>query len=149
MARSLALALLFGLAMTASFAVPWLQIGRPASERFALACTFLLVGATLAGLLTGAVLGLLRRRAASAQLAAALLGLFGGTSSLTCFLLFLEDIGWGDIPWSLEPGHLAFWTLIQAASAIYAYLTVMGWLLLPAGVPLTFLFAYLLMRSAR
>ncbi len=149
MIRRLTLANAYGLALAASFAAAWFALERPASARFLASALLLFVAASVAAVLTRIALAWLDRRPDTSRLAAALLGLFGGTSALASFLLFLVHVATTEIPWDISLGHFVFWTLIQGAGAIYVYLTIVGWLLLPAGVPATLLFAVLLARRPR
>lgn len=148
MRSRLSLAVVYGAALGASYAAAWLALERAATAPFVLALLMLVLAGTAAGTFAGEAVRRLRRPF-PARFAAALLLLLGGTAAATSLLLFLQALARSEIPWDWPASHLVLWTVTMAVGAVYGFLGVVAWLLLPLGLPLTLLFAALFARRPR
>jgi len=141
-----ALPLAYGLAHALAFAATWLLLDRGWTGRAAAGTAIIGVAALLACACASIVVPRVPRAAFSARYALALVLLLVLGPSFVAAALFagavLTDIPWGEIP-------MRWWLPILlnlAASGVYTTLAIVGRLMLPSGLPLALLAAWLIAR---
>jgi hypothetical protein len=139
----------FGIALGASFLVGWLLLDRAITGRTLTAFLCIAAAGAVSAALAVIAAHLLRRRPWSARFAAVLIVLTAGTVGLAAMFM-AAPMAWGfhhltDLSIRIVLLVLA----IQAASALYGFLTVAGPLMLPLWIPLTAAFALFIARPPR
>jgi hypothetical protein len=127
---------LFGLAMAASFAALWLAVGRAATAEMVMA-SLVIATASLVSCVVALFAGcLLRRRPWSARFAAALILLITGTAALTSAAIGAH-LAWTTHPLpELSPKLVLVILAASSVAALYGFLTIPAYLILPLGLPL-------------
>jgi hypothetical protein len=127
---------LFGLAMASSFAALWLGLGRAGTTEMALASLVIAIASAVScglALLAGR---LLRRRPWSARFAAALILLITGTAALTSASIGAH-LAWTTHPLpELSPKLVLVILAASSVAALYGFLSIPAFLILPLGLPL-------------
>ena len=127
---------LFGFAMAVAFAAAWLATGRTVTEEAVAASLVIAVASAVscgAAFLAG---HLLRRRPWSARFSAALVMLITGTAALSSGAVGAH-LAWTTHPLlELSPKLVLIILVLSSVGALYGFLTIPAYLLLPLGVPL-------------
>ena len=135
--------------MAAAFAAGWAWLGRDFTARTLTATLYIAVAAATAAATAALSARLLRGRPWSARIAAALILLIAGTAALASLFLAVET-AWATHPMAELPVEIALLILaIIGAGALYGFLAIAGPLILPLGVPLVALSAFLIARRPR
>ena len=135
--------------MALSFAAGWLVLARTVTAHTATALLAIGVAGALAAGAALVAARMLRRRPWSARFAAAFLVLTVGTCGLASFFIAAR-IAWLSHPLPDLPLHIVLVILaITGIGALYGFLAIAGFLILPLGLPLIVLFATILARTPR
>lgn len=148
MAARLLRAPAFGLSLGAVFAIVWLALERAWTAKASLALAIIVVSATLAGIAAAWAADWLAARSLPTRFAAALLVLAVGTTGFASFALFVRAL-WTTAPPSDSLGHVVFFTITLAVSALISFLGLAAPLLFVPGLPLLLLFALIVARRPR
>jgi hypothetical protein len=135
--------------MAAVFAATWVWLGRDFTARTFTATLYIAVAAAIASATAALAARLLRRSPWSARIAAVLILLISGTAALASLFLAVET-AWATHPMSELPMGIALLILaIIGAGALYGFLAIAGPLILPLGLPLVAVSAWLIARRPR
>jgi hypothetical protein len=145
-ARPLFLSLLFGLALGGVFAAVWLGLERAWTQRTTQAVAIVAGAGAPAGVAAALMASRLAARPFTWRFAAAFFSLVVGTFGFASLGLFAHALSRTAMP-DDSLAHAAFFVLVTAAGAAYAFSGLGAQLVLLPGLPLIVLFAALLARA--
>jgi hypothetical protein len=132
--------------MAASLIIGWMALGRAVADRQAMAAVFVGIAGFISCIAAELAVRRLRRPGRAAQFAAAIVALTVGTISGASFLLGIER-AWASHPLLELPPKIVFMILtIVGAGSLYTFMSIAAWLILPLGLPIIVLTAFLLAR---
>jgi hypothetical protein len=133
--------------MAVAFAASSLWLERPLAGRTIEAVVVIGLAAALAAAIALLADRRLRRRAATARFAAAFILLLGGTSGLSAAIVGAQ-MAFAFHPLGEVPLHIAILIVaLMGATALYYFLAIAAWLLMPLGLPLTLVISLLIART--
>ena len=147
-ARAAVLAPLFGLALTGNFALVWLRLERAWTDKATLALAIIAGSAMLAGFMAGLVALPLTARPLPLRILATFVTLVAGTTGFASFALFVAALWTTSLP-ADSLGHAIFFAVTLGSGAVFSFMALGAPLLFVPGLPLLFLFAWMLALPGR
>jgi hypothetical protein len=148
-AARLLLAPAFGLAMALCLVIVWLMFGRAWTPDSLVASLYLGAAGTISAGVALAAAALLLDRPMTARLSAAFVILVVGSVGLTSVFLMTKQVSAAHNITELPLGRAVLVVTISSAAALYNFLTVLGLVILPLGLPVIAVFALLIARKPR
>jgi hypothetical protein len=135
--------------MALVYAASWIGLDRDFTARTLTATLYIGMASALAGAMALLAVRVLAQKPWSARFAASLILLIGATAAGASLFIGIE-VAWATHPMRELPLRIVMTILlIIGASALYGFLALAGPLLLPLGLPLVAIVAWLMARPPR